>query len=140
MGRKLKSVCQSEVNELHTFFQKWFNGELHKSNLIFQRLTTVFHPQFTLISPIGEERKRNEVIQGIWDAYGTRDPKKNPMRIWIENYIYKGEFNSIYIVTYEERQSSNSNKRGRLSTAIFEQATNNYNDIRWLHVHQTWLE
>ncbi len=136
----MKSICQSEVEDLHTFFQKWFNGELHKSNLIFQRLTTVLHPMFVLISPDGKERMKNDVIQGIWDAYGSRDPKKNPMRIWIENYIYKGEFNSIYIVTYEEWHENNSDKRGRLSTAIFKDAPNNYNNLNWLHVHETWLE
>ncbi len=136
----MKSSCHSEVSELHIFFQKWFNAELHKSNLVFQRFTTVLHPKFVLISPDGRKRTKNEIIQEIWDAYGSRDPQKNPMKLWIENYVYQGEFNTIHIITYEEWQINNSIKKGRLSTAIFEKTSNIYNNICWLHVHETWLE
>ena len=83
---------------------------------------------------------KNEIIQEIWDAYGSRDPQKNPMKLWIENYVYQGEFNSIHIITYEEWQTNDSITKGRLSTAIFEESSNIYNNICWLHVHETWLE
>ncbi|MHA1976264.1 MAG: hypothetical protein ACW98I_05125 [Candidatus Hodarchaeales archaeon] len=136
----MEAVLNSEVNELHLFFQKWFNGEVHKSNLIFQRFTTVLHPNFVLISPDGRKRSKNEIIQEVWDAYGSRDPQNNPMKIWIENYVYQGEFDSIYIINYEEWQNNNSNNKGRVSTAIFKKASNLYNNLSWLHVHETWLE
>ncbi|MHA2290376.1 MAG: hypothetical protein ACXABG_16440 [Promethearchaeota archaeon] len=136
----MEAVLNSEIKELHTFFQKWYNGEFYYSNLIFQRLTTVLHPKFVLITPNGKKRNRKNLIQEIWESYGTRDLINNPMKIWIDNYEYHGEFNSIYIATYEEWQIINSEKVGRLSTAIFRETSNNYNNLRWLHVHETWLE
>ncbi|MHA2108817.1 MAG: hypothetical protein ACW99R_14035 [Candidatus Hodarchaeales archaeon] len=136
----MQAIVNSEITELHSFFQKWFNGEIHQSNLIFQRLTTVLHSKFVLISPNGMKKHRKEVIQEIWDAYGSRDLKSNPIKLWIENYEYHGEFGSIYIVMYEEWLKNNSDKKGRVSTAIFEKATNNYNNLSWLYVHETWLE
>ena len=60
------------------------------------------------------------------------------MKLWIKNYEYRGEFNSIYFAIYEE--SNNTEMRGRLSTAIFKKISNNYNNLRWLHVHETLMD
>ena len=131
------NIVKLEITDLHSFFQRWFNGKVPCSNLIFQRLTDVLHPKFILISPNGQKRHRREIIQEIWDGYGSRDSENDPMKLWIENYEYRGKFDSIYLATYEEWQSNNTEMRGRLSTVIFKKVSNNYNNLRWLHVHET---
>ncbi len=136
----MESKIKSEVTELHSFFQKWFNGEINYSNLIFQRFSTVLHPDFILITPEGKKFTKTQIGKQIWDAYGSRDPNDNPMEIWVKNYAYLKRFDSIHLVNYEEWQIHGTAKKGRISTALFEESSNNHNNVRWILVHETWLE
>ena len=136
----MRDILELEINELHTFFQQWFNGEIPQSNLVFQRFTTVLHPRFLLITPEGKKYNKSEIGKQIWDAYGSRNPQKDPFTIWIENYTYLGKFDTIFLVNYEEWQIQKSVKKGRVSTAIFEKSNNDHNNVRWILVHETWLD
>ncbi len=136
----MQTALKVEIKELHFFFKKWFEGKIAQSNLIFQRFSTVLHPNFLLITPEGKKLTKTQIGKQIWDSYGSRDPNEGPMELWVENYTYLGKFDSIHLVNYEEWQVHESEKKGRISTALFEESINNYNNVRWILVHETWLK
>jgi hypothetical protein len=135
----LKNNCIKEITELHTFFEEWFNGTLDQNKTNFRRVEKVLDTNFELITPNGIKQSRKEIISLLWEACGSRADTENPLNIWIENHIFKQIGTDLYIATYEEWQKDQQKKRGRLSTAVFQKEMNEYNDLVWLHVHETWL-
>jgi hypothetical protein len=138
-GNLMESECKNEIIELHSFFESWFNGELPKSEESFHRFDSVLHTNFQLITPRGEKITQDEIITSIWNAYNSRSQTNPPMQIWIENYSFKPINKNIFVATYEEWQKIETGNQGRLSTVIFIKETNDYNNLSWLHVHETWL-
>jgi hypothetical protein len=135
----LETICKKEIIELHTFFEEWFNGALEKTRTNFKRVENVLDSNFTLITPSGLKKSRDELITLLWEAAGSRINTESPLDIWIENYLFEQVGTGLFLVTYEEWQKDEKRKRGRLSTAIFKKVTNDYNNLLWLHVHETWL-
>ena len=135
----METTCKKEIIELHTFFEEWFNGAIEQTRTNFRRLENVLDSNFTLITPSGIKQSREELIPLLWEAAGSRVNKESPLDIWIENYLFKQLGSDLYLVTYEEWQKDEKRKRGRLSTAIFKKEMNEYNNLLWLHVHETWL-
>lgn len=45
----------------------------------------------------------------------------------------------IALVTYEESQSRDGDKRVLFSSALFRDKEGTPNGLEWLHVHETWL-
>ena len=129
--------CRKEVEELHQFFQNWFTGHLDPSDKDFQRFSNVMADGFEIISPDGGRMKRSEILTRVRDGHGSS--KGEGFRIWIENYRSRPIGNDLLLVTYEEWQEAGSDKRGRVSTAVFRPKSETPNGVEWLHVHETWL-
>ncbi|MFX0151840.1 MAG: hypothetical protein ACFFAJ_13715 [Candidatus Hodarchaeota archaeon] len=47
----MKDSCETEIKELHKFFENWYNGVISQSEKTFSRLTRVLARNFKLISP-----------------------------------------------------------------------------------------
>ena len=135
----MEADCKKEIVQLHTFFEEWFNGTLEQTKTNFRRVEEVLDPDFELITPSGIKQSRKELIPLLWEAAGSRVNTKSPLDIWIENYLFRPIGTDLYLVTYEEWQKDEERKRGRLSTAVFKKTVNEYNNLCWLHVHETWL-
>ena len=135
----MEKQCNTEIVELHAFFENWFNGYLEKNDQDFQRFLGVLDDKFELITPSGQKHTREEILKLVWNSHGSRSNSDNPMKIWIENFNYKQISDSIFLVTYEEWQKIENSNKGRLSTAIFQRSEYKYNDINWIHVHETFL-
>ena len=135
----MEKQCHNEIVELHAFFQVWFNGKLEKNEETFNRFPGAVGDKFTLITPSGQKHRRNDIIRLVWDAHASRKNTDTAMKIWIENFEFKELSKDIFLVTYEEWQKIDAENKGRLSTAIFQKCENEFNGIKWLHVHETWL-
>ena len=131
--------CKTEIEELHLFFEQWYNGLIDKTTAKFERVTKVLHPKFLLISPNGQKLSREEILQVVWDAHGSRAQFDIPMRIWIKNYQFRQISDSLFLAIYEEWQTIDNTDKGRVSTALFMKQKNNFQDLIWFHGHETWL-
>ncbi|MFQ5652261.1 MAG: hypothetical protein ACE5IY_20215 [bacterium] len=136
LGQRL----QTEVVELHQFFEGWFTGRLADTEENFSRLSSVMADDFELISPTGQRRKRAGLIVGLKQAHASRANSEPPYRIWIKNVHSRVVDDRLYVVTYEEWQMADGKTRGRQSTALLRDRPDTPNGVDWLHVHETWLQ
>ena len=128
--------CELEVLELHRFFQRWFLGELAKTNVEFGRFAEVMAEGFAIVSPRGTLTEREALAEGLKAAHGSWKAG----RIWIENLKVRRVAGESALVTYEEWQQTGADPRGRLSSAWFRRRAGLPNGVEWLHVHETWLD
>jgi len=130
----IESAIRQEIESLHEFFVGWFSGAL--PNSVFDaQFTRRFDPEFVLISPSGELLSLSQLSSGLRAAHGS-----NPdFRIAIREVQVRRTANSQVLATYQEWQrhalASAPPDNGRVATVLFNAA----DELRWLHVHETWL-
>ena len=128
-------ICRREIEELHQFFQDWFNGDLPETAVSFARFADVMAPDFEMVSPNG----RSVPITFLQPALRHRYNSWQNGRIWIENVRVHWQKGDLLLVVYEEWQSVDGEENGRLSSVLFQQQPNLPNGLLWLYVHETWL-
>jgi Uncharacterized protein conserved in bacteria len=132
--------CVREIESLHQFFEGWLSGGLLNTDEAFRRLDQALAPEFQLIHPSGEWRSRDDILTGLRQAYSCQPG----LTIEIEDVRLRQEREELVVATYEEWQLSERKEGGRLSTVVFarrsEGPEGNPNGLRWLHVHETWLQ
>ncbi|MFN2237714.1 MAG: hypothetical protein ACK2U1_26070 [Anaerolineales bacterium] len=126
---------ENEIHELHQFFQDWYNNQLSPTDENFARCANVLHSNFTIIFPIGDRMRRETLLEILRNAHGSH----TNIRIWIEHIQILYQFGDLVLATYEEWQEIDSQINSRLSTVLFQQAPTTPNGLRWLHVHETWM-
>ena len=136
----LSTRCWQEVNELHQFFQDWFNGDLPSTDESFARVENVLNKKFTLIGPDGTITRQKSLLNVLRRAYNTQEN----LVIWVENYQVLHDLDAMLIATYHERQRNSDESSpavtARISTVVFGEKAGTPNGVEWLHVHETWLE
>ncbi len=119
---------ETEVRDLHAFFERWFAGTAEPSEL--ERLD-VLDETFQMIGPDGHLHAVDQVRSTIEDAYGRRT-----LQIAIRNV-------SVHPVApvgmYEEWQTIDGRKTGRISSAVMMSDPSAPNGLRWMHLQETWL-
>ncbi len=130
--------CRSEVAELHTFFEQWFNGAIERNNEQFDRFGSVMAPEFHIVSPDGRVLERKAILEAVEQAHGSA--REAPMRIWIQKHVHRFTVGEIALVTYEEWQERDGETRSRISSALLRINADCVNGVEWLHVHETWLQ
>ncbi len=123
-----RAEFETEVRELHAFFERWFAGTAEPTEL---RRLDVLDDSFHMIGPDGRLRTVNQVRSAIEDAYGHR-----PMLIEIRNVRVHP---SASVGTYEEWQTIDGLVTGRTSSAVMASDRSTPNGLRWMHLHETWL-
>ncbi len=131
----IESDCRKEVVELHEFFQQWFTGELPQTDEAFDRFASVMAAGFHIVSPAGRIMQRDKILDAVRAGY-----RSSTLKIWIKNHTHRLTIGDVALVTYEEWQTSGDETRGRLSTALLRVKAGLFNDLQWLHVHETWLQ
>lgn len=119
---------ETEVRELHAFFERWYSGVAKSSEV--SRLD-VLADSFVMIGPDADMVGRAEVRASIVAARGRR-----PMQIEIRNIVVRPELD---LGTYEEWQTTGGAVTGRLSTAVMRSVPGLPNGLVWVHLHETWL-
>ena len=88
-----------------------------------------------MVTPQGHVLTCIQVLAGVRNGHGAR-----PGRIWIEEPVLLVDSASIVVARYQEWQQEAANTTGRLSTVVFERDGATPNGLRWLSVHETWLD
>lgn len=136
---ELARSCEKEIVELHRFFMDWFCGAVTDSDAVWSRVTDVLAPEFVMIAPEGRAFLREELLASVRARYGSHAPERD-FEIWIRNLDCRHVAEHVVLTTYEEWQRRAGETSGRLSTAVFERVPDTPNGVRWLHVHETWLQ
>ena len=89
---------------------------------------------FHIVSPAGRIKQRDKILDAVRAGY-----RSSTIKIWIKNHTHRLTIGEVALVTYEEWQTSGDETRGRLSTALLRVKAGLFNDLQWLHVHETWL-
>ena len=126
---------ENEIVELHQFFQDWYNNILPPTDENFARCINVLHPSFRIILPSGDQILYQTLLEILRNAHGSR----RNMRIWIKHIQALHQFEDLVLATYEEWQEIDGQVNSRLSTVLFHKAPKTPNGLRWLHVHETWI-
>lgn len=131
--------CRAEIEELHRFFQDWFNGVLAPTEDHFVRFSSVMADGFQIIFPNGRIMGREELVRHVREAHGMYSSRGAPVRIRVSHCHVRPLAKDLLLVTYEERQEGPDASRGRLSTAVLRRRDGMPNGVEWLHVHEAWL-
>ena len=134
---KTMAQCKVEVEELHQFFQDWFNGVLPKTEEAYERFRNALGDGFEIVPPSGQLLSRDPLLIGLWSSHGRN--KDQPMRIWVEDVRVRQISEHVFLATYQEWQERDGETKARLSTAIFKRAKAQVNGVLWQHVHEVWL-
>ncbi len=130
----LESLVEKEIVELHQFFEGWFSGELTGDAI--SVLDNVIHDDFVLITPHADQIDKSSLIKIINSNQG----KASDQKIWVENIRVRSTFERVILATYNECQRINKVETCRISSAIFRKDEKARNGIKWLHLHETFIE
>ena len=130
--------AETEIVDLHRFFEAWMNGILPESEEAFARFADVMDDGFEIVHPDGHLQLLPELTRRLWGAHGLYD-QKHPIQIWIDGFRFRLSAGPLTLATYEEWQQTGDGTRGRLSTVLFRDDPAAPNGLRWVHVHEVWL-
>ena len=131
----MQEICLKEIEELHQFFQDWFNGVLPETDASFARFAEVMAEDFEMVAPNG----RSVAISSLLPALKSRHISWQNGRIWIENVRVRWQKGDLLLAVYEEWQAVDGVENGRLSSVFFQVQQGLPNNLLWLYVHETWL-
>lgn len=132
----LRARCEDEVVELHRFFQDWYRGTIDAGGEAFARMSDVLAEGFHLIGPDGALVGRGEILAAVRGAHGSRGSE---FTIRTGECRFRAGGRGLGVVTYEEWHEEGHSRRGRISTAVFQDRADAPNGVEWVHVHETWL-
>lgn len=130
-------ACRREIEELHVFFQGWFEATVPDDEVTFARVAEALAEDFELISPDGRCRDRDSVLAWIRDGYGVHAGDGKEFRIEIRDVNHRFIVDDGALLTYEEWQTSDGSENRRLSSAWFRRADEAPRGVRWVHLHET---
>ena len=133
----MESRCRQEIEELHRFFQDWFNGELANDAAAFARLDAALGADFSMVTPEGSRVERPPLVAALRGAHGRW--REAPGKIWIENIRLRHAGKDETLLTYEEWQLVDGETKGRLSSVLFGNDDDAPNGVVWLHLHEGWI-
>ncbi len=124
-----------EIEELHEFFQVYFLGDVEAEAL--DRVETALHPDFTFVGPDADETDRRTTIDRIAAGHGhTSD-----LTITTTEHALVHAADEVVVARYVERHHwADGRSNRRLSTVVFLVDPDGPNGLRWLRVHETWIE
>lgn len=131
-----RETCRREIESLHGFFVAWYAGEVGMHE--FERLESALADDFEMVTPEGVRRQCDAVLEEIRDNYARRED--GGFRIDVRNVDVRWATDEYALVRYEEWQQSPEEATGRLSTVLFESAPAAPGKVRWLDLHETWLD
>ncbi len=121
-----------EIVELHDFFEAWFLGTADDH----QRVEAALADDFTMVGPTGVSSDRDEVVQAIVDGRAHTDS----LTIEIHEPELVFETEDLLIAEYIETHVLRDWSNHRRSTVVFRQDADGPNGLRWLRVHESWID
>lgn len=131
---KLENDVRTEIEELHRFFVRWFNGTIEKEALE-ANFGARLHPDMHITFPDGNTLDRSTLLAGFAQAHASNQA----FRIDIRDVKIVHEGVDTLLVSYEEWQSgaksSEKPNTARISTALLSKQL----PFVWFNIHETWL-
>lgn len=124
---------QAEVAELHAIFEAYFLGEMPDD---LSRVDAALAPTFTMVGPDGNESNRKQVMSGLKAGY----THASSLAITTADYQLLHDSDDVVIAAYTESHQLTERSNHRRSTVVFERDTGGPNGLRWLRVHECWLD
>ncbi len=122
---------QSEVDELHQFFQALFLDEVESVD----RAGDAFGPDFSFVGPDGVRSDRDQVLAQLEAGRGH----SSHLRIEIEGHRTIVESNTFVVAEYIEVHHFADGGNRRRTTVVFDVDPTGPNGVRWRHVQETFL-
>lgn len=123
--------AETEIRELHDFFEHWFNGAIEPEAL--DRFEAALAPGFVLVAPDGRRWSRTQTIDRVTSAYDGEH-----LEIEIRDVRIVDETGARVTAQYEELHNKQGSRTVRLSTVVFARSEPAPNGLLWLLVHETW--
>lgn len=133
---RLEQRVETEITELHAFFEHWFSGQFKERDDVFQRVENALHPDFEIITPKGDRLDQSEILDSIRAGFDAH----SELSIDLKNIELFHVGSDVAVATFEEWQTEPpEGPTGRLSTVVFTLDDDGPNGLRWLHLQETWL-
>lgn len=144
-GDKLAQQCEDEIRALHTIFVTWFRGkapiETLKNDLL-QRMSS----QFSHVAPNGHMViGRDVLIRYLTEKYSCYKDRTFSIDVYNVQLLWSSPTHCL--AGYEEWQSWDDEDEengvqqfGRLSTCLLERVSDGSGGLKFIHVHETWME
>ena len=127
----LASAAAREVVEFHAALIDLFTGRSRD----FSRCAAAFSPKFEMVTPQGRLVSRAQVLAGLDKATARAD-----FRIAIHRIEPIHEDAESVLLRYIEEQYRDGETTRRLSTALFETASDAPCGVAWRYLQETWIE
>jgi len=122
----------AEINELHEVFVDHFLGTTN--NLA--RVEAALAEDFSIVSPSGRTATRQDTLDGLAAAHAQHAT----FTITIDAPELIFESGELLVASYIERQVIAQQSSARQSTVVFRIEPSGPNGLRWVRVHETWIE
>jgi hypothetical protein len=139
LDHPLAQAVLREVADLHAFFEAWLSGTAENTNAVFSRVESNLGEEFTMVSPSGQRLQRLDVIGWLRGTHGTR-ANQGPFHIAIAEPEILLLRPPLVLLGYVEEQTVGDVVTRRQSTALFEVSIEGGQRVRWLALHETWID
>ncbi len=123
---------RAEIIELHDFFQAYFLGQ--EGSL--DRVEAALHPGFSIVGPGGAVSDRAATLEMLRQGHAHTES----LVITTLDHALLHQSEELLIASYIERHQLTAGANDRLSTVVFAIDPAGPNGVRWVRVHETWLE
>lgn len=124
--------CKREIEEVHALIEGWFTGTVSEDSLA--RVENAQADRFEIVAPTGERLGREEVNDGLREAYGTVN---DDYQIHIKNVELISQMGEYAIVNYEEWRHSTDDSTGLNCTGLFRDDSGTPSGVAWMFLHET---
>lgn len=127
----------AEIRQLHAFFEDWFRGRIPRETERFARFADVLDRSFVLVAPSGERASASRLVEYVESLHSSRSPEFS-IRVEEAEAQFLGDEHAL--ASYIEVQQDADGQTRRRSTAVFTADGEAPNGVRWLRVHETWID
>jgi hypothetical protein len=120
-----------EVVELHNLFVELFTGRSRD----FGRCERAFAPDFEMVTPEGKRLNRAQILKSL-----KKGQEDDDFSIAIHEVRPIREDASSILLQYVEQQYRDGEITRRLSTALFEAASEAPCGVVWRYLQETWMD
>jgi hypothetical protein len=128
----LAEAASKEVVELHKLLVELFTGRLRD----FRRFEKVFAADFEMVTPEGKRLIRPQILAGL--KKGQADDGFFSIAIHDVRAIWQDA--TSVLLQYVEQQYREGKTTRRLSTALFEAASEAPCGVKWRYLQETWMD
>jgi hypothetical protein len=126
---------ETEITELHAFFEAWYRGEVQNTDDVFSRVAGALAPEFTLITSGGRSVNRAQLLAMLRSQHGTIPD----LKMLVQSTECKLATDDIVLTTYEEHGTTGGRTKATLITAVLRRHPEQRDRLEWVHIHEVQL-